>query len=234
MRVLVTRPARAAEGTARMLRARGHEVLVAPVLEVVPTGAPLPAGPFAAVLATSAQAFEALSEAQVHGLREAPLYLVGARTAAASRARGLAVPRVVAPDGARLAESLREAGLSSRNVLYLAGRDRKATLEEACAKLDCRLHVVEVYEARPADGLTPEVVAALEGCRIDAVLHYSRRSAELALELARAAGVLPGFSHARHVCLSGDVAEPLRAAGVPTVISTAPNTHALFDALEIG
>jgi uroporphyrinogen-III synthase len=54
MRVLVTRPAREAESTARRLQARGHQAVVAPVLEIVRTGFTLPEGPFDAVLATRA------------------------------------------------------------------------------------------------------------------------------------------------------------------------------------
>ena len=56
MRLLVTRPADQAEQTAQKLRALGHLPIVAPVLEIAPTGAPLPQGGFDLVLATSAQA----------------------------------------------------------------------------------------------------------------------------------------------------------------------------------
>jgi uroporphyrinogen-III synthase len=232
MRILVTRPGREAEGTARALRARGHDVFVSPVLEVMPTGVPLPKGPFVAVLATSAQAINALAEAQARSLRTTPLYVVGARTAAAAQARGLRNPEVVAEDGARLAASLREAGLSSRNVLYLAGRDRKPTLEDACAKLDCQVEVAVVYEARPVASLTPEAVAGLRDGSIDAVLHYSRRSAMLTLGLVRKAGLMSGFARARHLCLSKDIATPLSEAGLKVVISPAANTRSLFEMLE--
>ena len=37
MRVLVTRPLRDAEATARRLMARGHEAVIAPVLDIVAT-----------------------------------------------------------------------------------------------------------------------------------------------------------------------------------------------------
>ncbi len=46
-----------------------------------------------------------------------------------------------------------------------------------------RLDVVETYDARPVAVWPEEVVAALRGGRIDAVLHYSPRSAGAALAL---------------------------------------------------
>ena len=48
---------------------------------------------------------------------------------------------------------------------------------------------------------------------LDAALHYSRRSAEAALDLVRAAALTEPFRAIRHYCLSDDVAGPLAAAG---------------------
>jgi uroporphyrinogen-III synthase len=232
MRVLVTRPAREAGQTAAGLRALGHEAVISPVLEVVAIGSALPDEPFDLVLATSAQAIEALTEAQIQQISGVPLYVVGARTAAAAERRGVAHPASVAVDGAKLAQTLREAGMSSRNVLYLAGRDRKADLEEACAKLDVRLSVAVLYEARPAKALTPAAISTLNEGTLDAVLHFSRRSAEVFLQLARTANLTEALQRPRHFCLSGDVATPLLQDGLTAVVSPAPNAQSLFGMLE--
>ena len=232
MRVLVTRPAREGHDTTRELGARGHEVVLSPVLGVAPTGAVLPPGRFDAAVATSAQAIEALTPAQVEALIGVPLHVVGRRTAAAARARGLASPVSVAADGVELAQTLREAGMSSRNVLYLAGRHRKSAIEAACAKLDCQLFVVEIYEAQPAASLTDEAVEALRGGRIDAVLHFSRRSAEVFLGLADAAGLIERLQNVRHVCISADAAQPLRPSCMPVVLAASPDALSLFATLE--
>src|SRR5438128_1809813 len=68
MRLLVTRPAPDGERTAAVLRARGHEVLLLPLLRVefIPD-APLGPGPWDGVLMTSANAARALA---VHRQRE--------------------------------------------------------------------------------------------------------------------------------------------------------------------
>ena len=122
--------------------------------------------------------------------------------------------------------------MSSRNVLYLAGRHRKSAIEAACAKLDCQLFVVEIYEAQPAASLTDEAVEALRGGRIDAVLHFSRRSAEVFLGLADAAGLKDRLQAVHHVCISADAAQPLRSSCLPVAIAEAPDALSLFATLE--
>ncbi|MFD0460673.1 hypothetical protein ACFQY9_00920 [Microvirga aerilata] len=61
MRVLVTRSPDAAARTARKLAVRGHEACLAPVTRIVPTGAPVPDGPYIALIVTSARSVEALA-----------------------------------------------------------------------------------------------------------------------------------------------------------------------------
>ena len=68
MRLVVTRPQADSERTATALRARGHEVLVAPLMQVEPVAADL-AGGWAAVIITSANAPGAI--AAHHGARGA-------------------------------------------------------------------------------------------------------------------------------------------------------------------
>ena len=61
MRLLVTRPEPDAECTAAALRARGHIVLVAPLLRIeTMENAEIGPGPFAAILVTSANAAPAI------------------------------------------------------------------------------------------------------------------------------------------------------------------------------
>ena len=62
MRLLVTRPEPDNERTAAELRARGHEVMLAPMLRVEPViDADLGTGPWAAVLITSANGARAIA-----------------------------------------------------------------------------------------------------------------------------------------------------------------------------
>jgi len=225
IRVLVTRPADQAARTAKRLAALGHETVVAPALEIVPTGAAPPDEPFDLVLATSAQAFAGWRAPDT--LRKAPLACVGETTAQAGKAAGFA-PILVAPRASALVERL-VASHKPGSALYLAGRERKPDLEQGLRAAGWRLRLLETYEARPVAGWPAAVAAALEKGEIDAVLHYSPRSAEAALKLignGPAQGLL-------HLCLSQDVAALCRARVPGTRILTAfqPDEDSLLELL---
>ncbi len=86
MRVLVTRPKEDAEETAQLLAARGHQALVAPLLETrFFDGAALTLEGVQAVLATSANGVRALARRTAR--RDVPLFAVGPQTAEAAKAR---------------------------------------------------------------------------------------------------------------------------------------------------
>jgi uroporphyrinogen-III synthase len=92
VRLLVTRPEPDAERTAVVLRASGHFVIVAPLLRIEPVeDAEIAAGPFAAVLITSANAAPAIARHRRFGeLRLLPVFAVGGGSAQAMRAAGFA------------------------------------------------------------------------------------------------------------------------------------------------
>jgi uroporphyrinogen-III synthase len=65
------------------------------------------------------------------------------------------------------------------------------------------------------------------------VLHYSRRSAETSIVLAREAGLEAEFRTIRHLCLSVDVAEGLRGlAGAEIEVASRPDEDALLALLS--
>jgi len=162
-------------------------------------------------------------------VRTASLYTVGARTADAAEARGWRLAAPPAPDAASLCETLRRKLPPGARVLYLAGRDRKPALE-AELQTFCALEVVEAYVAEARDSWRPAEIRALASCA--AGLHYSRRSAALAARLAEKSGLAGHFLALRHVCLSDDVAGPLRAIDGPSIIiADRPDESALIEAL---
>jgi uroporphyrinogen-III synthase len=72
--------------------------------------------------------------------------------------------------------------------------------------------------------------AALRAGEVNGVLHFSRRSAVIYLDCARAAGVLDSALKPFHYCLSNVVAEPLVAAGARRVmIAQSPEENALLE-----
>ena len=158
---------------------------------------------------------------------------VGERTAAAARAAGFADVRAAGGDRKSLARLARD-GLPARQRLLLAvGRDRKADTPDMLSSAGHEVTTWIAYEAEAVAALPAAMRAALANARVDAVLHFSRRSASLALSLSRQANVAAELLSRRNVCLSADVAAPLREAGAALIVcAKSPDEAALMTALE--
>lgn len=232
MRVLVTRPLPDGAHTAATLRARGHDVLLVPLMQVRPVLAVL-SGKWAAVIVTSANAVRVLSAEQIAPLLALPLYAVGQRSAEVAHEVGFREVRSPNGDARDLARLL-----ASRHAnegapyLYLAGEDRAADIEAALAGHGIKVETVIVYRAMTL-GFPPELFNAVERGEIDAVLHFSRRSAENYLAGAKAAGLVEQALAPRQLCLSRQVVEPIAAAGARNVaIASRPDEASLFELLR--
>jgi uroporphyrinogen-III synthase len=241
MRLLVTRPEPDGARTAAALRARGHDVMLAPLLSIEPeVEADLGPGPWDGVLITSANAVRAIAahprKSELLGL---PLYAVGRRSAEAARAAGFA--EVVSADGdagalARLVAARDRTPQGPPHVrlplLYLAGEDRAADLGGALAAQGIATQTVVIYRAVIATALPPDVKDALAAGAIDGVLHYSRRSADAFVALALAAVIDIKKLTTKHYCVSAQVAAPLREAGAATFAAATPDEAALLALID--
>lgn len=232
MRLLITRPEPDATRSAQAFRARGHEAFVAPLLQMQTVEVDF-AGPYAAVLMTSANAARALAgHPRGKELAQLPAITVGARSAEAARAAGFS--DVTSAEGAladlvRLARQ-RCAG-STRPLLYLAGEDRSGDLAGDLAAHGVVVETVVIYRVVAVERLPAELTQALTDKRLDGALHYSRRSAGTLLGLAEPSALNALLSLA-HYCLSDDVAAPLRAAGAGRIsVAARPDEAALIDLL---
>jgi uroporphyrinogen-III synthase len=215
MRLLVTRPEPDAGRTAAALRARGHVVLVAPLLRVEPVEhVEIGPGPFVALLVTSANAASAIARHErFTQLRALPVFAVGDRSAEAMRALGFADVTSAQGDVGDLAILVASRIKPGASLLYLAGADRSGDLAGVLSGRGFAVSRAVVYRAVPAGALLPAAVAAMaEG--IEGVLHFSRRSAETYVNAARASGLQDhAVKGLIHFCISAQVAEPLVQAG---------------------
>jgi uroporphyrinogen-III synthase len=233
MRIALTRPHDDSERTAAALRTRGHEVLVAPLMEVEWVKSDL-ATNWGAVIITSANAARALASHPARGgLIKLPLYAVGRRSADAAREAGFTD---ITTAGGDLRDLLRI--VSARRpdakapVLYLAGEDRSGDLIGDLAVRGIAAELAVVYRAAAAP-FSPSLIAALKAGEIDAVLHFSRRSADNYLAGASLADIAKQALAARHLCLSAQIGEPLVAAGAGQVaIAKRPDEASLIALLE--
>ena len=223
MRVLVTRPESEARRTAAALHALGHDPVLLPVTQIVATGFPVPEARFDAVVATSANAFA--GSALASDVLAQPLYAVGERTAEAARRAGFAEVRIGSGDAAALSARIRRECVPGAQILFLAGSPRKPELEATLTEAGIRVLTLVTYRSLSTDVACPDTLAD-----IDAVLHYSRASAERFAALVmkcRLDGPL------RHLCLSADVARGLKTLPKAQIfVAERPDESSLFGLLN--
>jgi uroporphyrinogen-III synthase len=233
MRLVVTRPQVDGERTAAALRERGHEVLVAPLMQVEPVAADIRAS-WAAIVVTSANAPGAIA---THPTRAAliklPVFAVGRRSADACRQAGFSDVITAGGDVRDLVRLIvaRRADATGP-LLYLAGEDRAADLISELTARGIAAEMVVVYRAASAP-FPAALIAALKAGEIDAVLHFSQRSAGNYLAVAVQAGIPKLALAVRHLCLSAQTAEPLAAAGACRVaVAARPDEASLIALLD--
>ncbi|MGJ4896330.1 MULTISPECIES: uroporphyrinogen-III synthase [unclassified Bradyrhizobium] len=236
MAVLVTRPAPDNERTASALRARGFEVLLAPMLRFEPVALPPDVGGDAAgLIVTSSNALRAAApQLRASALLRLPLFAVGDRTAAAAREAGFTQVISAAADATALRDLIADSGVieARATLLYLAGADISRDLASELAERGFDVITQTVYRMAQVTTLPREVCDAFAANRIEAVLHYSRRSAVAFVAAIRADGVEISALAVPHGCLSANVAEVLREAGATQVtIAAHPDENDMLEGL---
>lgn len=240
MAILVTRPPPENETTAADLRARGYEVLLAPVLKFEPVAFHDDTETdYAAVIVSSANAIRAAApHLQDSRLLRLPLFAVGERTASSARDAGFTRVIAAGGDAAMLRDCVLD-GLRSKKVkkgatlLYLAGADLSRDLAGELGAHRFNVVTQTTYRMVPIARLSRQVCDGFANQEIEAVLHYSRRSARAFVEATRAEGVEISALAILQCCLSENIAGALREAGAAQLaVAASPDEKALFDALE--
>jgi uroporphyrinogen-III synthase len=224
--VLITRPLVEAQAFRASLAVRlGERVcaLVTPLMAVEYLLPDLPAGPFAAVIFTSASAVAGAVRLQAELPRCA--FCVGAATAERARAAGFSA---VSADGDAdaLVEMVRAASPVGR-LLYLRGKDTRGEVAERLNSAGIETESLVVYRQTPQP-LAPEAQALLRSEGPVLVPLFSPASARLF------AAALPDDARAilYLVALSRAVADA--AASVPRealVLARRPDAEAMLDAV---
>lgn len=252
MAVLVTRPFPDNERTADALRAQGFAVMLAPMLRFEPVALPADLGcDFGAVIVTSGNALRAVvpqlqatqegAQRGGSGLLRLPLFAVGEQSSTAAREAGFT--KVISADGD--AADLRDlivasARTSDKNrvfkksatLLYLAGSDISRDLASELSGRGFHVLTQTVYRMAPVAALPREACDAFAAQGIEAVLHFSRRSATAFVAAARAEGVEISALAVPQCCMSASIAEVLREAGAARVmVANHPDENHLLEGL---
>lgn len=231
MRILLTRPLAQARETAAKLDACGHEVEIAPMLEIHPIeGPPLSSSDVAAVLFTSANGVR-FGAMRLVG-PEVPAFCVGWRTAEAARSAGFRTIEHAGGDAGDLARLvMSRLGPESGPLIHLCGRERKAELGQMLRAAGFEVREAPVYEARTAAALPDGLRERIETGDIDLVLVYSERAARRLAQLLDRGADPAGRIEARLGALSEAAARPLANRFCETVVADTPEETALLAGL---
>jgi len=228
MRILVTRPREDGEETAALLAARGHQALLAPLLETRWFDGPeLDLTGVAAILATSANGVRALVRRTPR--RDITVLAVGPQTTCEAREAGFA--RVENADGDATALAQAVPGWISPQagaLLHVCGEQNEGSLAGRLTAMGyaVRREILYVVEARV---LQPEATAALRAGQVDAAIFFSPRSA--GIFMTQAAGL--SLSGVTALCISPATAKALPDWAFRDIrIAARPNQDALLGLLD--
>lgn len=235
MRLLVTRAEPDATALKAQLIARGHEVLIEPLLriEYQPLD-DIDLDGVQALIATSRNGVRALahqpdgtpaSNPLLAPAQTLPLYTVGPGTAATATALGFEQV-IEGPRDARALIALiaLQADVNAGPLLYLSGDAPAADVAGELRHLG--FHVLEpvVYATALARELSRAVVQRLGASEIDGVVLLSPQTARTYARLILAHGLRARIGAVRHYCLSPAVAQGLAALAPPLIAAAAhPN-----------
>jgi uroporphyrinogen-III synthase len=233
MRALVTRPVEDAAPVADMLRARGVEPVIEPMLSIVALPAPaLDLAGVQALLFTSANGVRAFAETS--SARDLPVFAVGDATARAVRECGFASVTSAGGDVEDLERLVAERlDPQAGALLHAAGTKVAGDLAGRLSARGFTVRRVALYEARAAAALSADLQGMMRRGDVDLALFFSPRTAATFVTLVGQAGLAAACQGMAAVCLSPAVAKA--AAGLPwREIRTAlrPELPALMDEID--
>lgn len=231
MRVLVTRPLDDAARIAALLEARGHDVLVAPLLTVrFRDGPAISLDGVQAVLATSANGVRAL--ARRTGRRDVALFAVGPQTEEEAREAGFRTVKSANGDAKALAAATASwADPAQGALLHVKGAEGDGALASQLKVQGFEVASEVLYDVAAVEHLPGEIGDALARGRLDAALFFSPRSARIFKDRIEAAGARADGMLA--ACISqatSDALAPLRWREIR--IAARPNQQALLACLD--
>ena len=235
MRVLVTRPEPDASREAEALAARGHEAVLAPLLNIeFARDVPVDLAGAQALIVTSRNALRALAtRRELEDARKLPLFAVGKATS--RTARELGFTEVITGPGraAGLVELIAGRLDPKRGTLvHLAGETLAFDLKPALAARGFTLRQPMLYRAVPAQALPPRALSLLEAGKLDGAILLSPRTARTFASLIERHGAVRQESGPVCYCLSQAVAEAVAPLGFGVRVAAGPREEDVLALLD--
>lgn len=210
-RVLITRPEAEARSLADALARRGIAAVLAPMLDIVPTGVQVAdAAGFQAAVVTSGNGADGLAAATER--RRLPVFAVGDATAQRLQDHGFVPVIAAAGTGAALVDLIRrQLAPETGPLLWASGDEIRVDLAAELGEGGYAVRRIVVYRTEPATGLAPAAAGGLADGSLDGVLFFSPRTAERFASLVAEAGLAPRTVDMTAYCLSAAVADAARA-----------------------
>ncbi|MEM9029400.1 MAG: uroporphyrinogen-III synthase [Pseudomonadota bacterium] len=233
MQLWVTRPADDGADLAQALEARGHNVIVEPLLKIEPCSDASPhLDGASAIVATSKNALRVLAKTPAFtSAVDQRLVVVGPGTADEAQRLGFHHVQVGPGRAADLPELIHSLpGIGDAPVAVLRGEDVAYDLEGVLRSLglDVRRHIL--YRAVPTASPSPALVRQIADGKVDGVLLFSQRTAEQYVCRLTEARIESAARRLRHYCLSAAVAAPLRQSGfADALVSAKPNVKEMVE-----
>jgi uroporphyrinogen-III synthase len=233
MRVLVTRPLDDALEIQILLAARGHEVVVAPLLRVAfRRGAEIDLTGVQAILATSANGVRALARRTPR--RDVPIFAVGPQTAQAAQAVGFNSVKSADGDAVALAQAVPTwTSPKAGALLHASGADAPGKLAEALTASGFQVRSEILYDVISVGELPTNAADEIAANRIAAVLLFSPRSARAFVQSLTTAGLTEHASQMIAACISEATAASLAPLALKEIrIAARPNQESLLNCLD--
>jgi uroporphyrinogen-III synthase len=232
MRVLVTRPIEDARETEGLLKARGHEALIAPMLTVkFHDGPQIELTGVQAILVTSANGVRALSRRTSR--RDLPVFAVGPQSAETAREAGFNFVKNADGDATALAKAVPFWTYAEKGpLLHASGAEGEGRLAMALNASGFSVRTEYLYEVSAVSELPAVARDALKSGLLNAVLLFSPRSARAFADCVDRAGLAAAASRLIGVCIS-----EAAAAGLPPLalreirVAKRPNQTSMLDCL---
>jgi uroporphyrinogen-III synthase len=229
MRVLITRPEEDAARIAVLLKERGHETIIAPLLTVrFRDGPDIALDGVQAVLATSANGVRALAQRTTR--RDVPVFAVGPQTEEEAHKYGFQTVRNAQGDSKALAAATAKwASPSKGPLLHIKGAEADGTLAALLKTQGFEVRSEILYDVAAVSELPDDIRELLAAGKIDAALFFSARSAGVFKSCVAGLDMRSVIA----VCISASTAAALAPLEFREVrIASEPNQIALLACLD--